>query len=86
MLFTGKTSGAMREFLGGSGKLSERVRMQIIIKECYLTGLSFQGMAQWESTVHGALTVLQESAERKLAPACERLVILLEEVRGWSAW
>ncbi|KAG8875903.1 hypothetical protein FRB97_004639 [Tulasnella sp. 331] len=68
LLFTGKTSGAMREFLGGSGKLSER------------------GMAQWESTVHGALTVLQESAERKLAPACERLVILLEEIRGWSAW
>lgn len=25
LLFTGKTSGAMREFLGGSGKLSERV-------------------------------------------------------------
>ncbi|KAG9000900.1 hypothetical protein FRB93_012505 [Tulasnella sp. JGI-2019a] len=68
LLFTGKTSAAMREFLGGSGKLSER------------------GMAQWESTVHGALTVLQESAERKLAPACERLIILLEEVRGWSAW
>lgn len=52
-----------------------------------MTSVPFlQGMAQWESTVHGALTVLQESAERKLAPACERLVILLEEVRGWSAW
>ena len=25
LLFTGKTSAAMREFLGGSGKLSERV-------------------------------------------------------------
>ncbi|KAG8908102.1 hypothetical protein FRB99_000546 [Tulasnella sp. 403] len=68
LLFTGKTSGAMREFLGGSGKLSER------------------GMAQWEATVQGALSVLQESAERRLSPACERLIIVLEEVRGWSAW
>lgn len=43
-------------------------------------------MAQWEATVQGALTIVQESAERQIAPACERLVILLEEVRGWSAW
>ncbi|KAG8962414.1 hypothetical protein FRC00_009620 [Tulasnella sp. 408] len=68
LLFTGKTSGAMREFLGGHGKLSER------------------GMAQWESTVQGSLTVLQESAERRVSPACERLIIVLEEVRGWAVW
>ncbi|KAG8951639.1 hypothetical protein FRC04_005927 [Tulasnella sp. 424] len=68
LLFTGKTSGAMREFLGGHGKLSER------------------GMAQWEATVQGSLTILQESAERRISPACERLIIVLEEVRGWAVW
>ncbi|KIO23930.1 hypothetical protein M407DRAFT_26630 [Tulasnella calospora MUT 4182] len=68
LLFTGKTSGAMREFLGGHGKLSER------------------GMAQWESTVQGSLTILQESAERRVSPACERLIIVLEEARGWAVW
>ncbi|KAG8983719.1 hypothetical protein FRB90_005814, partial [Tulasnella sp. 427] len=67
LLFTGKTSGAMREFLGGHGKLSER------------------GMAQWEATVQGSLTVLQESAQRRVSPACERLIVVLEEVRGWAA-
>ncbi|KAG8964939.1 hypothetical protein FRC03_001163 [Tulasnella sp. 419] len=68
LLFTGKTSSAMREFLGGSGKLSER------------------GMAQWQSTVANALNLIQDSAERKLSPAFERLVVVLEEVRGWTIW
>lgn len=33
-----------------------------------------------------ALTILQEYPERKLTPASERLIIILEEVQGWAAW
>lgn len=33
-----------------------------------------------------ALAVLQEYSERKLVPAFERILILLEEVLGWSMW
>jgi hypothetical protein len=29
---------------------------------------------------------LEEYGERKVAPVCERIVILLEEVLGWSLW
>lgn len=33
-----------------------------------------------------ALTLLQEMSERKIVPIFERIVILLEEVLGWSMW
>ncbi len=33
-----------------------------------------------------SLKTLQEFPERKLVPALERLVIVLEQVHGWSLW
>ncbi|KAF9509349.1 hypothetical protein BS47DRAFT_1396967 [Hydnum rufescens UP504] len=56
------------------------------LREFFSSGgrLSERAMSQWEATMTRALAVLQEYSERKLVPACERLVILLEEVQGWS--
>jgi len=43
-------------------------------------------MAQWGNVVNGALALIQEYAAFRISPAFERLVIMLEEVRGFSAW
>ena len=43
-----------------------------------------KGLQKWESTVGEALLKLRDYAEKRLEPACQRLHLLLEEVRGWS--
>ncbi|KAH8120371.1 anaphase-promoting complex, cyclosome, subunit 4-domain-containing protein [Phellopilus nigrolimitatus] len=45
---------------------------------------SERGLQKWESTVGEALLRLRDYSEKRVAPACQRLHLLLEEVRGWS--
>ncbi|EMD42038.1 hypothetical protein CERSUDRAFT_42528 [Gelatoporia subvermispora B] len=46
--------------------------------------MSERGLQKWESSVVDALTKLRNYAEKRVAPACQRLHLLLEEVQGWS--
>ncbi|KAK7058948.1 hypothetical protein VNI00_001572 [Paramarasmius palmivorus] len=46
--------------------------------------MSERGIQKWESTVGEALIKLRDYSERRLAPACQRLHVVLEEVKGWS--
>ncbi|KAL5535567.1 hypothetical protein ACEPAF_3661 [Sanghuangporus sanghuang] len=45
---------------------------------------SERGFQKWETTVGEALLELRDYSETRVAPACQRLHLLLEEVRGWS--
>ncbi|KAI5124653.1 hypothetical protein M0805_004261 [Coniferiporia weirii] len=45
---------------------------------------SERGLQKWESTVGEALLKLRDYSEKRVAPACQRLHLLLEELRGWS--
>ncbi|EJD03914.1 uncharacterized protein FOMMEDRAFT_167218 [Fomitiporia mediterranea MF3/22] len=45
---------------------------------------SERGLQKWETTVGEALLKLRDYAETRIAPACQHLHLLLEEVRGWS--
>lgn len=46
--------------------------------------MSDRGMQKWESTVVDSFTKLRDFSEKRLAPACQRLHLVLEEVHGWS--
>lgn len=43
-----------------------------------------KGLQKWESTVSEALVHLRDFSEKRLAPACQRLHVVLEELQGWS--
>ncbi|KAH9969035.1 anaphase-promoting complex, cyclosome, subunit 4-domain-containing protein [Russula dissimulans] len=46
--------------------------------------MSERGLQKWESTVVEALVKLRDFSELRVAPACQRLHLLLEEILGWS--
>lgn len=46
--------------------------------------MSERGIQKWESTLTEALVRLRDFAEKRLAPACQRLHLVLEELQGWS--
>ncbi|KAJ7293596.1 anaphase-promoting complex, cyclosome, subunit 4-domain-containing protein [Mycena rebaudengoi] len=46
--------------------------------------MSERGIQKWESTVVDALVKLRDFSEKRVAPACQRLHLILEEVSGWS--
>ncbi|KAF8898719.1 anaphase-promoting complex, cyclosome, subunit 4-domain-containing protein, partial [Infundibulicybe gibba] len=46
--------------------------------------MSERGIQKWESTVSEALVKLRDFAEKRVAPACQRLHIVLEEIQGCS--
>ncbi|KAL5495217.1 hypothetical protein ACEPAI_680 [Sanghuangporus weigelae] len=45
---------------------------------------SERGFQKWETSVGEALLELRDYSETRVAPACQRLHLLLEEARGWS--
>ncbi|KAI0361641.1 hypothetical protein OH77DRAFT_1417907 [Trametes cingulata] len=47
--------------------------------------MSERSMQRWEMTMMEALTRLRDLAEKRVAPACQRLRLLLQEVQGWAA-
>ncbi|KAI0068360.1 hypothetical protein BV25DRAFT_1793503 [Artomyces pyxidatus] len=46
--------------------------------------MSERGLQRWEATVVEALIKLRDFSEQRVAPACQRLHLVLEEVLGWS--
>ncbi|KAI0307739.1 anaphase-promoting complex, cyclosome, subunit 4-domain-containing protein [Multifurca ochricompacta] len=46
--------------------------------------MSERGLQKWESTVAEALVKLRDFSELRVAPACQRLHLVLEEILGWS--
>ncbi|KZT74640.1 hypothetical protein DAEQUDRAFT_311 [Daedalea quercina L-15889] len=43
-----------------------------------------RGMQKWEQSMIEALVMLRDYSEKRVAPACQRLHLLLEEAYGWS--
>ncbi|KAJ6575135.1 anaphase-promoting complex, cyclosome, subunit 4-domain-containing protein [Mycena capillaripes] len=46
--------------------------------------MSERGIQKWESSVTEAIVKLRDFAEKRVAPACQRLHLIMEEVLGWS--
>ncbi|KAK7064216.1 DEAD-domain-containing protein [Favolaschia claudopus] len=46
--------------------------------------MSERGIQKWESSVTEAIAKLRDFSEKRVAPACQRLHLILEEVLGWS--
>ncbi|KAF8203639.1 anaphase-promoting complex, cyclosome, subunit 4-domain-containing protein [Pholiota molesta] len=46
--------------------------------------MSERGIQKWESTVSEGLIKLRDSAEKRVAPALQRLHLVLDEILGWS--
>ncbi|KAF9015181.1 anaphase-promoting complex, cyclosome, subunit 4-domain-containing protein [Cyathus striatus] len=46
--------------------------------------MSERGIQKWESTMTEALTKLRDYSEKRVSPACQRLHLVLEELRGWA--
>ncbi|KAG5652103.1 hypothetical protein H0H81_006323, partial [Sphagnurus paluster] len=46
--------------------------------------MSERGIQKWESTMTEALVKLRDYSEKRIAPACQRLHLVLEELQGWS--
>ncbi|KAJ6509555.1 anaphase-promoting complex, cyclosome, subunit 4-domain-containing protein, partial [Mycena vitilis] len=46
--------------------------------------MSERGIQKWESSVTEAIVKLRDFSEKRVAPACQRLHLVLEEVLGWS--
>ncbi|KAL0951164.1 hypothetical protein HGRIS_007895 [Hohenbuehelia grisea] len=46
--------------------------------------MSERGIQKWESTVTDALSKLRDYAEKRIALACQRMHLVMEEIKGWS--
>ncbi|KAF8807426.1 hypothetical protein BYT27DRAFT_7099450 [Phlegmacium glaucopus] len=46
--------------------------------------MSERGIQKWESTVSESLIKLRDFAEKRVAPACQRLHLVMEEIQGWA--
>ncbi|KAJ7706158.1 anaphase-promoting complex, cyclosome, subunit 4-domain-containing protein [Mycena rosella] len=46
--------------------------------------MSERGIQKWETSVTEAIVKLRDFSEKRVAPACQRLHLILEEVLGWS--
>ncbi|KAI0033161.1 anaphase-promoting complex, cyclosome, subunit 4-domain-containing protein [Vararia minispora EC-137] len=46
--------------------------------------MSERGLLKWDSTVTSALTRLRDQSQQYVAPACQRLHLVLEEVLAWA--
>ncbi|KAF5390354.1 hypothetical protein D9757_002903 [Collybiopsis confluens] len=44
-----------------------------------------RGLEKWDSAITIALVNLRDYSEKRLVPACQRLYLVLEEVRGWAS-
>ncbi|KAG7450497.1 uncharacterized protein BT62DRAFT_1001314 [Guyanagaster necrorhizus] len=73
LLLTGRASDQLADYLGSNGEsMSERASCAAI------------GLHRWEGTVVESLMMLRDFSEKRLAPACQRIHLVLEEVQGWS--
>jgi anaphase-promoting complex subunit 4 len=83
LLLVGRSSEPVSDFIGSGEQMSERVGTSINRPTNHTSVLS-QGLQKWESTVVEALVKIRDFSELRVAPACQRLHLLLEEILGWS--
>lgn len=82
LLTTGRPTESLTDFLGSGEQMSDRV--------CFYSFLQprakclWQGIQKWETTVSDALIKLRDSSEKRIAPALQRLILILDELHGWS--
>ncbi|KAH9486913.1 hypothetical protein JR316_0000979 [Psilocybe cubensis] len=67
-------------YLLGTGRSSEALQDFLGSGE----QMSERGLLKWETTVSEAFIKLRDYSEKRIAPALQRLHIVLEEVQGWS--
>ncbi|CAE6462052.1 unnamed protein product [Rhizoctonia solani] len=48
--------------------------------------LTDRSINHWEQMVSHALIRMRDYASQRITPAAERMVVVLEEIRGWAAW
>lgn len=41
-------------------------------------------LSKWETSMNDALIKLRDYSERRVYPACQRLLVVLQDARGWS--
>ncbi len=83
LLLTGRASDQLADYLGSNGEsMSERVSCAAVVSCGLFTCV--QGLHKWETTVVDSLMKLRDFSEKRLAPACQRIHLVLEEVQGWS--
>ncbi|KAF9044704.1 hypothetical protein BDZ89DRAFT_1155514 [Hymenopellis radicata] len=46
--------------------------------------MSERGLQKWETAMTEALIKLRDFSEKRIAPACQRIHLVLEEIQGWS--
>ena len=87
LLTTGRTSEGVLDYLGSGEHMSERVGHTPTIRSggCFPLTDFVQSIQKWETTMVEALTRLRDFSEKRVAPACQRLRLLLQEVQGWAA-
>jgi anaphase-promoting complex subunit 4 len=83
LLVTGRVSECLADFLGSGEQMSERVAFHLLLWKLDLTQ-RVQGIQKWESTVTDALVKLRDFSEKRVAPACQRVLVVLHEVLGWA--
>lgn len=85
LLTTGRSSEALLDYLGSGEHMSERVRLFPYGEYYPLPYQKYQSMQKWETIMTDALVRIRDLAEKRVAPACQRLHLLLQEVQGWAA-
>ncbi|EJU02027.1 hypothetical protein DACRYDRAFT_116412 [Dacryopinax primogenitus] len=52
----------------------------------FLGLLTERAWESWNSTVQNAFKLMERNIAERIVPACERCVVLLEELKGWCTW
>ncbi|KZO93521.1 hypothetical protein CALVIDRAFT_250985 [Calocera viscosa TUFC12733] len=52
----------------------------------FLGLLTERAWESWNSTVQNAFKLMERNIAERIVPACERCVVLLEELKGWTVW
>lgn len=79
LLVTGRAGVAVTEWLGN--RLTGRVSSSPPAK---VERLTMQTIAKWEMSLETSFTTIRKILGESVGPALERIVLILEEFRGWS--
>ena len=87
LLATGRAPESLTDYLGSGDRMTERVSLRRSLTRCkayVLTTFDGQGIQKWETTVTDALQKLRDFSSQRVAPAFQRIHVLLQEVQGWA--
>lgn len=80
---TGRASEGLLNFIVVGEQFTERVSGAFLSDDMEPEAFE-KGMKKWENSVSDPLIKLRSFSEKRLAPALQRLHLVLEEVKGWS--